>query len=297
VNRPHPWMPVSPCGQGCLPAADSVPTVSRIRQILRLLATAGLMLAGAVLVAAQPAFRPEQREHALRAWYRALLRVLHIQLEVTGGDRFAHPGVAILVVSNHSSWLDQIALGAVQPLRMVAKKELGRWPVVGLLARRLGTIFVDRERLSALPGMVAAITRALAGGAAVGAFPEGTTWCGLASGRFRPAVFQAAVDTATPVRPVALRYRLAESGPTTVACFVGTASLYETLVRVAGVQGLVIEVHLLPFMPATCTTRRILATRAETAVTACDSAPATGLTDWQCSPGSLSPQRSHGGCS
>ena len=297
MNRPHPWMPVSPCGQGCLPAADAVPTVTRMHQMLRLLATTALMLAGAVLVAARPILRPGQQERTLRAWYRALLRVLHIQLVVTGGDRFAHPGVAILVVSNHTSWLDQIALGAVQPLRMVAKKEVGRWPVVGPLARRLGTIFVDRERLSALPGMVDAMARALAEGAAVGAFPEGTTWCGLASGRFRPAVFQAAVDTATSVRPVALRYRVAGSGPTTVASFVGTASLCETLIRVAGVHGLIIEVHLLPFLRAACTTRRILATRAEIAVTARNSVPGTGRTGWQRSWASLSPQRSHGGCS
>jgi hypothetical protein len=108
--------------------------------------------------------------------------------------------------------------------------------------------------------------RALADGAAVGAFPEGTTWCGLASGRFRPAVFQAAVDTASPVRPVALRYRLAGGGPTTVASFVGPASLWQALVRVAGLQGLVIEVHLLPLVQDSCATRHTLATRAEIAV-------------------------------
>lgn len=71
-------MPVSPCGQGCLPAADSVPTVTRMRQMLRVLATAALLLAGAFLVAARPALGPQQQERSLRAWYRALLRVVHI---------------------------------------------------------------------------------------------------------------------------------------------------------------------------------------------------------------------------
>jgi len=231
-----------------------------------LLAAGALLLVGAPLVAVVPALGPVQRERALRGWYQALLRVLGIQMEVTGGDRFADPAAGVLVVSNHMSWLDLIALGAVQPLRMVAKKEVRRWPIVGLLARRLGTIFVDREHLLALPGMVAAVARALADGAAVGAFPEGTTWCGRASGRFRPAVFQAAVDIAAPVRPVALRYRLAGGGPTTVASFVGPASLWESLVRVAGVQGLVIEVHLLPLLQDGCASRRSLAARAEIAI-------------------------------
>jgi hypothetical protein len=71
------------------------------------------------------------------------------------------------------------------------------------------------------------------------------------------------------------------------------------LVRVAGVRGLVIEVHLLPFLRDACITRRTLASRAEVAVAALNSAPGTGATDWQPAWGSLSlsPQRSHGGCS
>jgi 1-acyl-sn-glycerol-3-phosphate acyltransferase len=140
----------------------------------------------------------------------------------------------VLVVSNQVSWLDLVALGAVQPLRMVAKSEVRAWPVIGPLARRAGTVFVDRERLSTLLRTVAAVSGALAGGAAIGAFPEGTTWCGLASGRFRPAVFQAAVDTATPVRPVALRYRLTGAGTTTVVSFVGSRSAGDRSTRSGG---------------------------------------------------------------
>jgi 1-acyl-sn-glycerol-3-phosphate acyltransferase len=268
MNGQHPWMPVSPCGQRCLPPADSVPAVAPIRQLLRLLATATMLMAGVVLAAVLPLLDPAQRQRALRAWHRAVLRALRIQLEITGGDRFAAPAAGILVVSNHVSWLDLVVLGAVQPLRMVAKSEIRDWPVVGPLARRSGTIFVDRERLSTLPRTVAAISRELAGGAAIGVFPEGTTWCGLATGRFRPAVFQAALDSATPVRPVALRYCLAGTGATTVASFVGSTTLWEAVLRVAGVHGVLVKVHLLPPLPTAGLDRRTLATRAEAAVTA-----------------------------
>ena len=192
--------------------------------------------------------------------------------------------------------LDLIVLGAIQPLRMVAKSEVRGWPVIGLLAHRAGTIFVDRERLSTLPAMVAAVAGALAGGAAVGVFPEGTTWCGVARGRFRPAVFQAAVDTVTPVRPVAVRYRLGAAGPTTVAAFVGSATLWEDLVRVASLHRLVAEVHLLPpLLPAPATTRRALATQAETAVTAVASVLGTECSNSGPVECSLSSERSHGG--
>jgi hypothetical protein len=154
---------------------------------------------------------------------------------------------------------------------MVAKSEVRAYPVIGLLARRAGTVFVDRERLSTLPRMVAAVSGALAGGAAIGAFPEGTTWCGPANGRFRPAVFQAAVDNATPVRPVALSYRLAGAGTTTVASFVGSAALWESAVLVAGARGLVVEVRLLPLLPPDGLDRRSLAATAQAAVTASES--------------------------
>ena len=49
-----------------------------------------------------------------------------------------------------------------------------------------------------LPGVVDTVAARLRAGQTVVAFPEGTTWCGLASGPFYPAMFQAAVDTGRP---------------------------------------------------------------------------------------------------
>jgi hypothetical protein len=159
MSRPHPWLPVSPCGAGCLPPADAVPTVTRTHRLLRLLAVGVTLLAGAVVL---PLVGPAGQERALRAWHGALLRALQIRLEVTGGDRFGAAGVGVLVVSNHTSWLDLVALSAVQPLRMVAKREVRGWPMIGLLARRVGTVFVDRERLSTLPRTITTVSGALA---------------------------------------------------------------------------------------------------------------------------------------
>ncbi|HEY2766001.1 MAG TPA: lysophospholipid acyltransferase family protein [Pseudonocardiaceae bacterium] len=266
TRQAHPWMPVSPCGDGCLPAARTLPAAGQVRRLLRLMSTALLLLSGVVLALVLPLLSPDGRERALLAWSRALLGALRVRLEITGGDRFARRGAGVLVVSNHVSWLDIVVLGAVQPLRMVAKTEVRDWPGIGLLARRAGTIFVHRERLRALPRTVAEISGALRGGAAVGAFPEGTTWCGMASGRFRPAVFQAAADTATPVRPVALRYHLDGAGTTTVAAFVGSATLWRALVLLTGVRGLVVQVQLLPLISAHGADRRTLAAGAGAAV-------------------------------
>lgn len=240
----NPWVPVSPCGDGCLPPVESVPRVGPVRRMWRLLAVGGVLLAAAVLAASLPALSGAGRQRALRRWFRMLLTALDVRIEVSGGSRF---GSAVLVVSNHMSWLDVVALNAVQPLRMLAKSEVAGWAVIGPLARRAGTLYVDRERLSTLPNTVTDMAGALRGGAAVGAFPEATTWCGLVGGRFRPAVFQAALDAGAAVRPVALRYWLAGiAAPTTVASFVGTATLWQSIIHVAGVRGLVVQVRLLP---------------------------------------------------
>ena len=246
----HPWTPVSPCGEGCLPPAGSVPTVGAPRRVLRLLAASTVVIAGVLGTLPLPSRRA--RERSLRCWFRVLLAALQVRTEVRGDTRFAPQGVPVLVVSNHVSWLDVFALGAVQPLRLVGKSEVREWALVGVLARRVGTLFIDRERLSALPGTVAELADALRAGSAVAAFPEGTTYCGGRGGEFRPAVFQAALDAGVIVRPVALRYRLEHpGGPTTIASFVGDATLWQSVRVVAGVRRLIVEVRLLPVLDMT----------------------------------------------
>ena len=199
-----------------------------------------------------------------------MLRSTGVRLQVCGDvARLSGPGRGVLVVSNHISWLDIFALGAVWSLRFVGRFDVVDWPILGALARARGFIPADRERLSALPALVARVEDALRSGSAVGAFPEGTTWCGAAGGRFGSALFQAALDAGAPVLPVALRYRLADGRPTTAPAFVRDVRILDSLHRIAGVRGLVIEVHPLRELSSRepCD-RRELCARAESAVDA-----------------------------
>jgi len=90
----------------------------------------------------------------------------------------------------------------------VAKCEVRDWPGIGGLAAVLGAIFVDRSRPKSLPVTVAEVAGELRAGRSVAVFPEGTTFCGAGRGRFRPAMFQAAVDAGAPVVPVVDQLRL-----------------------------------------------------------------------------------------
>lgn len=261
---PPGWMPASPCDESCLPSRGAG---AGVRATLRLAGVAATLLATLIGVMVLPA---RARVAWLARGCRALLRAAGVRVVVRGDARFVPDGGA-LVVANHVSWIDVLALQAVQPVRLLAKREIGEWPVIGRVAAGAGTLFVDRAGLSALPATVAEVATALRGGHRVGVFPEGTTWCGAAAGPFRRAAFQAALDAGVPVRPVALAFRRAGNAPAPAAAFVGDQTLVDSLLRVARERDLVCEVTVLPLL-SPHGDRRELAARAAAAI-----ATATGV--------------------
>lgn len=253
------WLPGAPCTpRGCVePAAAAAAVPRAVRAVLRLTAVGLLLLTGIALL-------PLGRRipaRSVRRWCRWIVRAAGVRVRVTGA---AAPTGGLLLVANHISWLDVPLLAAVRPARMLAKSEIRRWPVAGPLAARAGVLFIDRDRLRTLPDTVARIAGALREGAAVGAFPEGSTWCGRTQGHFRRAVFQAALDAAVPVQPVRIRYRTAQGDPVTAVAFVGDDTLLASLWRVVSAHGVIAEVEAgAPILPEGRTDRRALAAAAQ----------------------------------
>lgn len=286
----HPWMPWSPCSESCLPGAGrggsgrwgpsggqaGEPEVGAVRASLRMLGVVGTLLAGAVVAAAFPMLGGRGRALAMQWWFRLVLAMVGLRLTVRGP---AIPRGA-LVVANHTSWQDIVALGLITPCRMVAKWEVRGWFLIGRLATAAGCLYLDRERLRCLPAVVERMAELLGGGEAVAVFPEGTTWCGRGSGRYRSAAFQAAIDADAPVAPVALRFLLPGGIPTSTASDVGPSSVWVTLRRTARLRGLVVEAETLPALrPRDYADRRALALAAERVVAAAcglAAAPASG---------------------
>lgn len=251
------WLPSAPCTPGaCLERTGSATALPRA--VLRLTAVTAVLLAGIVLL-------PVGRlipAGVVRWWSRAVVRASGVRVRVSGA---AAPTGGVLLVANHISWLDIPLLAAVRPARMLAKSEIRRWPVAGRLTARSGALFIERDRLRALPDTVSRIADALRGGAAVAVFPEGSTWCGRAQGHFRRAVFQAALDAGVPVQPVSLRYRLVDGASSTAPAFIGDDSLLASVWRVVSARGLVAEVDVPPpVAPGTHPDRRALARAAQT---------------------------------
>ncbi|MFF7867851.1 lysophospholipid acyltransferase family protein [Streptomyces qaidamensis] len=252
------WLPTAPCTpQTCVEAPAAVRARAVPRAVLRLTAVLLLLLTGIALTP----FGGRIPASLVRRWCRWIVRAAGVRVRITGA---AAPTGGLLLVANHISWLDIPLLAAVRPARMLAKTEVRRWPVAGVLAARGGTLFIDRDRLRALPGTVARIAGALREGAAVAAFPEGSTWCGRAQGTFRRAVFQAALDAGVPVQPVRIGYRLSDGTATTAPAYVGDDTLLASLWRVATARGLIAEVEVrAPVPPDAGPDRRTLARAAQ----------------------------------
>ncbi|MEU1721606.1 lysophospholipid acyltransferase family protein [Nonomuraea sp. NPDC005692] len=244
----NPWLARAPCSvRACLP--EEAVAAGRARRAARL---CGALL---VLLAALPAFlvmgaAPRLwRARTVQTAARLLLRALGVRVEVAGPAGLAGEEAAgVLVVANHVSLLDPLVMLAALPCRLLAKREVRRWPLIGTLGAACGALFIDRERLSTLPAAVGLIRAALLAGETVAVFPEGTTSCGREVGTFRPAVFQAAIDAGAAVCPAVLRY-YEGSSPSSRGSWVGEDSVTGSVVRVAGTRRLRAEVRLTPLLP------------------------------------------------
>ncbi len=185
-----------------------------------------------------------------------MLRMLGMRLEVDG---LFKPG-AKLIVANHISWIDIMAVHAVCPeARFVSKAEVQRWPVVGRLVDAAGTLYLERERKRDALRVVHQMAEALQQGGTVAAFPEGTTGDGETLLPFHANVLQAAIATETPVQPVALRYADAEQAVSPHALWLGETTLAGSLWLLATAEGLVARVRVLPPMGTAHADRRALA--------------------------------------
>ena len=207
-----------------------------------------------------PVLRPAGRGCLRRLWACAVLRALGIDLSAPALD--VRRGS--LVVANHVSWLDALALHALLPVSMVAKADTRDWPVLGTLLARNETIFVERRPSRRLLAVNAGIAARLARGECVALFPEGTTTGGGTVLGFRPALFEPAVRGGHPVHALALRYVDRRGERSWRAAYVEQMSLWQSLWAIAGHDGLSLEVRACGSMrPAS---RRDAAAAAQAAV-------------------------------
>jgi len=123
----------------------------------------------------------------------------------TRGVHIENPRNPYVVVSNHESYAD-VALIAHLPWEMkwLAKVELLRIPVFGWMMRMAGDVPVHRGKASSRADALEECRDRLAKHVSVMIFPEGTRSADGAMLPFRDGAFRLAIETGTPLLPLAV---------------------------------------------------------------------------------------------
>ena len=187
-------------------------------------------------------------------WSGTLLRLFGFRIRSFGKPL---PG-AVMYVANHVSWLDVELMHSQRAINFVAKSEIARWPLVGWLATRAGTIYHQRGSTDSMAAVMARVVTCLREGGPVGIFPEGGTGAGKQVRTFHARIFQAALDADVPVQPVALRYGLNGNQDPNVPFGPGE-SFAANFIRLLGNRSMDAEVHFLEPVEATPDARRRMA--------------------------------------
>ncbi len=170
----------------------------------------------------------ERRNLYLRNWSQKLLHILGVHFEISGNVN--QPTSGVLYVSNHISWLDIHVINAWRPMRFVAKKEVGEWPVFGWFAKQLNTLFIDRQRRGDSKIVAKKMVQNLNHGDQICIFPEGTSSNGASVLPFKPNLFQASLDAQVPCQPISITYTTLMDGLISFGpAFIGDMGLLESI--------------------------------------------------------------------
>ena len=172
---------------------------------------------------------------------------------------------AVLFVANHVSWLDIELMHSQRVMSFVAKAEIARWPLIGWLASRAGTIFHRRGSGNSLNAVMEQAVERLRDGTSVGVFPEGGTGPGDRLKTFHARIFQIAADAQVTVQPVAISY--GKNGKMDLRVpFAPGESFFANVVRLIGDAGVEAQVHFLDPIPLSDEGRRQTAESARAAI-------------------------------
>lgn len=174
-----------------------------------------------------PHLNHRTQRYMVKKWAQHFLHILNIKLHYRGSLP-SDDQTRVILVANHISWLDVIAILAVCPARFVAKSEILSWPILGRLSDNAGTIFIAREKRNDTLKVNQFLSEILIAGDRIAIFPEGTTSDGTYLLHFHASLLQFAVAAEGLVYPVAIHYRDSMNQPTTVAAYLDV-SIAESL--------------------------------------------------------------------
>ena len=207
---------------------------------------------------------PEQVYFArARLFMEKMCKIIGLELVVEGELSDHQTG---LLVANHVSWMDIPVVGSVIPSLFLSKAEVRKWPLIGWIASKNGTLFIARGKQGAASQAKTDLTYALNNNVNVLLFPEGTTNDGTYLRNFHPRLYAAAIESERPVIPVTIRYEAVNGSLHEDVPFINEVTFISNLWQVLGNDKVIVKVHVLDPIPSTNTARKALAADSREAV-------------------------------
>jgi len=166
--------------------------------------------------------------HSLTHWWmRHLSRYLGLRIYQHGSP----PEETAFYVGNHVSFLDILVVLCITQVNFISKNSVRYWPLVGYITASAGTIFIKRGKRSLVARVIELVSDAFDRGRSIMVFPEGTTSHAKEPRKFHSGLFQAAINSNTPIQTVAIRY-IHDGGLDRDAAYIDDDNLLVTLYRV-----------------------------------------------------------------
>ncbi len=186
------------------------------------------------------------------------------------------PRAPFVLVSNHLSYVDILVLASQLDTVFVSKYEVADWPILGVLCRAMGTVFLNRESRRDLSRVLEEMNDHLEHDCGIVFFPEGTSTNGSHVLQFRPSLLEIAVRLKQPVAYASLRYVTPDgSSVANVVCWWGDAPFVKHFLRLISLPGFRAEL-LFGAQPISSSDRKVLAAELREAVAAQLSLASTG---------------------
>ena len=173
------------------------------------------------------------RHMIIQYWAKRLLRILKIKITLSGEVLKFLGKDSYLVVSNHISWLDIPVIFSLKPMAFVSASDVKTWPIIGMLAKISGAIFVERNRKSSLVEVIQAMNHHFKNEKrSICIFPEGVTSNGYQVLPFKSNLFQSAFESNVLLLPLSIKYK-ENNVLTNRTSFHGSTTLFQSFKRVA----------------------------------------------------------------
>jgi 1-acyl-sn-glycerol-3-phosphate acyltransferase len=183
------------------------------------------------------------------AWSLRVLNAFGVTVRFKNTPQFPN-NQGYCIAANHISWIDIQVIHSFAPCKFITTTEVRAWPIIGKMVQASGALFINLKSVRhSTRDITNKMIDMLREKDVLGFFPEATSSEGHSLLPFKANLFQAAVESQTPVYPLCIQYKDAHGCLSTAAGFHGDMTLLECMQNIWRAAPLTAEITFLPPTP------------------------------------------------